>query len=375
MKMIEMTNLTAQYEQIKNEIDKAVLDVIQSGQYINGKPVEEFSANLAAYTGAKHVIPCASGTDALLISLMALDLQPGDEVIIPNFTFIAAAEVIALLKLTPVLIDVDPKTFNMDVNKISGALSVKTKAIIPVHLFGQCCDMTHILKIARESGLHVIEDNAQSIGAVYTFPNGKKQQAGTMGDIGTFSFFPSKNLGCYGDGGAIATNDEKLAKKMEMITVHGRTEKYIHQIIGCNSRLDNLQAAVLNVKLTYLDAYTKARINAAQIYDEGLKHFGDLLEIPFCIPESSHVYNQYTLKIKGKKRDNLKEYLAEKEIPTTIYYPCPVHKQQAFRGIIKVGSNLGESENLCQSVLSIPMHTELQREQINYITEQIGNYG
>jgi dTDP-4-amino-4,6-dideoxygalactose transaminase len=306
---------------------------------------------------------------------MALDLQPGDEVIIPNFTFIAAAEVIALLKLTPVPIDVDPKTFNLDVNKISGALSVKTKAIIPVHLFGQCCDMTHILKIARESGLHVIEDNAQSIGAVYTFPDGKKQQAGTIGDIGTFSFFPSKNLGCYGDGGAITTNDEELAKKMEMITVHGRTQKYIHHIIGCNSRLDNLQAAVLNIKLPYLDAYTKARRNAAQTYDEGLKQLENLLEIPYCIPESNHVYNQYTLKIKGKKRDKLKEYLAEKGIPTTIYYPCPVHKQQAFRGIIKVGSDLGESENLCQSALSIPMHTELQGEQIIYIIEQIVNYG
>lgn len=359
---------------MKAEIDAAISQVIRSGEYINGKIVEDFSLTLAAYIGAKYAIPCANGTDALQIALMALELQAGDEVIVPDFTYAAAAEAATLLKLTPVPVTVDPLTFNMDAKKISAALSMKTKAIIPVHLFGQCSDMAAILKIAGKNTLHVIEDNAQSIGSVYTFPNGERKQAGTIGDIGTLSFFPTKNLGCYGDGGALLTNNDALAQKIRKIVVHGQSRKYYHEIIGCNSRLDAIQAAILSVKLPYLNTYIQSHQKIAQAYNEALKARKDLYEIPECIPDSTHVYHQYTLKVKQNRRDDLQKYLKEKRVPTTVYYPNPLHKQPAFRGLLRIGGDLSETEKLCKSVLSLPIHTELDKEQIHYITDLLVNY-
>ena len=369
-----MVDLATQYQKIQAEIDAAVSQVIHSGEYINGKAVRDFSSNLATYMGAKQVVPCANGTDALQIALMALELQPGDEVIVPNFTYVATAEAIALLRLIPVPVDIDPVTFNIDVEKIPLALSMKTQAIIPVHLFGQCSDMAPILKIAKENALHVIEDNAQSIGSVYTLPNGEQQQAGTIGDVGILSFFPTKNLACYGDGGALLTNDETLAQRMQMIASHGQSQKYYHEVIGCNSRLDTLQAAILNVKLSHLNEYIQSHQKVAQIYNESLEARTDLYEIPQCSPLSTHVYHQYTLKVKQNKRDDLQKYLKEKGVPTMIYYPYPLHKQPAFRGVIRIGSDLSETQKLCQSVLALPIHTELDEEQIHYITDLLVNY-
>jgi dTDP-4-amino-4,6-dideoxygalactose transaminase len=383
MKPIQMVDLTTQYARIQAEMDKAVLDVIRSGKYINGEPVGDFAKKLALYTGAKYAIPCANGTDALQIALMALNLQPGDEVIVPAFTYVACAEVIALLKLKPVLVDVDLQTFNMNVQKIEEAITPKTKVILPVHLFGQTTDMEPLMQIAGKYELYVVEDNAQSIGSIYTFSDGKQKQAGTIGDIGTLSFFPTKNLGCYGDGGAMLTNNEALAQKLKMITIHGQSKKYIHDIIGCNSRLDTIQAAILNVKLSNLNDYITVKEKVARLYDDGLRPLTNLLEIPICISESTHVYNQYTLKIKDNRRDDLQKYLKEKGIPTIVYYPLPLHQQSAFchceldpqSPIIRIGSDLNNSEQLCQSVLSLPMHTELDDEQIEYIIFQIMNYG
>ena len=317
MKAIQMVDLTTQYRRIQSEIDEAVLGIIASGQYINGEAVGKLAASLVNYTGSQHVIPCANGTDAIRIALSALDLQPGDEVIVPAFTYAAAAEAVASLLLIPVVVDVDYRTFNIDVNKIEEAVSPKTKAIILVHLFGQTADMEPLMQIAKKHNLFVIEDNAQSLGSVYTFSDGTKKQAGTIGDIGILSFFPTKNLGCYGDGGALMTGNKELAEKLRMVTVHGQSKKYIHQIVGCNSRLDTLQAAVLQVKLSYLDDYISARKNLANKYDEGLKSFGDRFETPFCIQKSSHTYNQYTLIVK-ENRDMLQQYLKEKGIPTTV---------------------------------------------------------
>jgi dTDP-4-amino-4,6-dideoxygalactose transaminase len=374
MKPILMVDLATQYQKIRTEMNDAISTVVRSGEYINGKAVRDFSSNLAAYTGSKHVIPCANGTDALQIALMALGSQPGDEVIIPNFTYVAAAEVIALLRLTPVPVDVDPETFNIDVKKMTLSLSMKTKAIIPVHLFGQCSDLAPVLKIAKENALHVIEDNAQSIGSIYTFPSGERRQTGTIGDIGALSFFPTKNLGCYGDGGALLTNNENLARKMQMIASHGQSTKYFHEMIGCNSRLDTLQAAVLNVKLPYLDTYILSRQKVAQAYSEALGARPDLYEIPQCIAASTHVYHQYTLKVKQNKRDDLQKYLKERKVPSMIYYPNPLHKQPAFRGVIRVGSDLSETEKLCKSVLSLPIYPELSEEQIHYIIGLLLNY-
>jgi dTDP-4-amino-4,6-dideoxygalactose transaminase len=374
IKPIQMVDLTTQYERIQIEMDKALSDVLRSGKYINGDAVQAFAAKLSDYTGAKHVIPCANGTDALQIALMSLDLQAGDEVIVPAFTYVACVEAVALLKLKPVLIDINPQTFNIDVDKIEAAISPKTKAIIPVHLFGQTADMEPLLQIARKHGLYVIEDNAQSIGSVYTFSNETQKQAGTIGDIGTLSFFPTKNLGAYGDGGALLTNDDSLAQKLRMITIHGQSQKYIHEIIGCNSRLDTLQAAILSVKLPHLTSYILARRKAAMEYDAGLKSLPDLLEIPQHNLCSTHVYNQYTLKIKENQRDDLQKYLKGKGIPTTIYYPLPLHHQPAYTNRMKKGSDLSVSEQICKSVLSLPMHTELDEEQIGYIIEKITHY-
>jgi len=373
MQKIEMTNLTAHYERIREEIDAAISEVIRSGNYINGPAVFDFASHLKEFTGASYVVPCANGTDALQIALMALNLQPGDEVIIPNFTFISAAEVIALLRLTPVPVDVDPDTFNINPEKLSGAISSKTRAIIPVHLFGQCCDMEPILKIAHNSGLYVIEDNAQSIGATYTFSDGHSMKAGTIGDIGTFSFFPSKNLGCFGDGGALITNNAFLAENLKMLTVHGSSQKYKHEVIGCNSRLDTLQAAILNVKIRHLEEDITARQQAAIMYSKALANVENL-QVPVSLSASTHVFHQYTLKIKNGKRDLLQNILAENNIPSMIYYPFPIHRQPAFTGVIRLGSDLTESEKLCESVLSLPMHTCLDEEQIEFITDVCKNF-
>ena len=371
---IQQVDLVTQYLRIQKEMDEAVLQCIRSGEYINGKEVDIFARNLAEYTGAQYVIPCANGTDALQIALMALDLQPGDEVIVPAFTYVASAEVIALLKLIPVLVDVNPETFNMDVEKFRKAITNKTKAVIPVHLFGQTCDMQPVMEVSKPHGIAVIEDNAQSIGSVYSFSDGHKLQAGTMGDIGALSFFPAKNLGCYGDGGAMLTNDETLANRLKMIASHGQSRKYYHDVIGCNSRLDTLQAAILNVKLKYLNDFIEARQQAAIYYDEHLRELSDCIVLPAVSHFSTHVYHQYTIRVKEGKRENLKQFLLEKNIPSMIYYPLPLHHQKAFKDIVRIGSDLNQSEQLTQSVLSLPVHTELNKEQQDYIIDSVKQF-
>lgn len=359
---IQMVDLKGQYMKIKPEVDAAIQNVIDDTAFINGPVVKEFAQNLSNYMGGCHVITCGNGTDALQIALMALDLKPGDEVIVPAFTYVASAEVIGLLGLTPVMVDVDYDTFNVTVDNIKRALSEKTKAIIPVHLFGQSCDMEPILTLAKEHNLYVIEDNAQAIGAEYTFSDGHKEKTGTMGTIGCTSFFPSKNLGCYGDGGAIFCKDDALAEKLRMVANHGQRVKYHHSVIGCNSRLDSIQAAVLNVKLKYLDEYGQARYAAAQYYTEKLKAFDPeekLFITPKELEQSTHVYHQYTLKIKDGKRDALKQHLAYCGIPAMIYYPLPLQEQEAFKPITRSGEELTVSKDVAYSVLSLPIHTEM----------------
>lgn len=368
-----MVDLTTQYKKIKEEIDSEMEKVLLSGQYINGKIVSDFCDEFGKFIGTSYVIPCANGTDAIQIALMALDLKEGDEVILPAFTYAAAIEAVALLKLTPVLIDVDPKTFNMDLEKIQDVISAQTRVILPVHLFGQSCDMEPILKIADKYDLFVIEDNAQSLGTEYIFPNGEKKKTGTIGTIGTHSFFPTKNLGCYGDGGAITTSDEELYSRMKMIALHGQSGKYIHERIGCNSRLDTLQAAALKVKLNRLDEYLQARLKAAEFYYDNLSDL-PFLELPEYAPNSQHTFNQFTLKVKNGERDELQEYLKENEIPTVIYYPKPIHTQEAYKYLVRKSSSLAASEQLCKEVLSLPMHTELEEEQLQYICEKLKNY-
>ena len=370
MNKIQMVDLKGQYMKIKPEVDAAIQNVIDNTAFINGPIVKEFAQNLSDYMGGCHVITCANGTDALQIALMALNLKPGDEVIVPAFTYVASAEVIGLLGLTPVMVDVDYDTFNVTVDNIKKALSDKTKAIIPVHLFGQSCDMEPILNFAKEHNLYVIEDNAQAIGAEYTFSDGHKEKTGTMGTIGCTSFFPSKNLGCYGDGGAIFCKDDELAEKLHMIANHGQKVKYHHSVIGCNSRLDSIQAAVLNVKLRYLDEYGKARYEAASYYTKQLKAF-DPEEKSFITPKelanSTHVYHQYTLKIKNGKRDELKNFLAEQGVPSMIYYPLPLQEQEAFMSITRAGEDLDKSRECAYSVLSLPIHTEMTEEVQNKV--------
>ena len=374
---IQMVDLKGQYMKIKPEVDAAIQEVIDNTAFINGPIVKEFAKNLSDYMGGCHVIPCGNGTDALQIALMALDLKPGDEVIVPAFTYVASAEVIGLLGLTPVMVDVDYDTFNVTVENIKKALSPKTKAIIPVHLFGQSCDMEPILAFAKEHGLYVIEDNAQAIGAEYTFSDGHKEKTGTMGTIGCTSFFPSKNLGCYGDGGAIFTKDEKLAERIHMIANHGQRVKYHHSVIGCNSRLDSIQAAILDVKLKHLDEYGKARYEAASYYTAKLKEF-DPEEKFFITPKelekSTHVYHQYTLKIKNEKRDVLKTYLAEQGIPSMIYYPLPLQEQEAFKPITRAAEVLEKSRDCAYSVLSLPIHTEMTTEVQDVIINAIKEF-
>ncbi len=369
-----MVDLKGQYLKIKDEVDAGIRNVIDNTAFINGPIVKEFAQHLSEYMGGCIVTPCANGTDALQIALMALELKPGDEVIVPAFTYVASAEVIGLLGLTPVMVDVDYETFNVTVDNIKKALSPKTKVIIPVHLFGQSCDMEPILAFAKEHNLYVIEDNAQAIGAEYTFNDGHKEKTGTMGTIGCTSFFPSKNLGCYGDGGAIFTKDEKLAERIHMIANHGQRVKYHHSVIGCNSRLDSIQAAILDVKLKHLDEYGKARYEAAYYYTAKLRKF-DREEKFFITPKelekSTHVYHQYTLKIKNNKRDELKTYLAEQGIPSMIYYPLPLQEQEAFKPITHAAESLEKSKECAYSVLSLPIHTEMTKEVQDLVIDAI----
>lgn len=367
---IHMVDLVSQYHHIKEEIDSAILKVIESATFIKGPAVKQFETNLAKYLGVKHVIGCANGTDALQIALMALGLKPGDEVIVPAFTYVATAEVIGLLNLKPIMVDVDPNTFNLTLKNLENAVTSKTKAIVPVHLFGQSTDMESILDFAKANNLYVIEDNAQAIGANYTFSDGIVGKTGTFGDIGCTSFFPSKNLGCYGDGGALFTNDDILAEKIRMIANHGQKKKYYHSVIGCNSRLDSMQAAVLNVKLNYLDDYSVARQQVAADYDHAFRGI-EQLQIPTREANSTHVFHQYTLIVKDGRRDELIAYLKDKEIPCGVYYPVPLYKQEAFRQYVSEGFELEVTEMLCQSVISLPIHTEMDQDIQDYIIETV----
>ena len=371
---IQMVDLKGQYAKIKAETDAALLNAVADAEYINGTEVKLFQRELEQYTGAAHVIPCANGTDALQIALMALDLQAGDEVIVPAFTYVASAEVIGLLRLTPVMVDVDPDSFNLTLKNVEKGLSSKTKVIIPVHLFGQSCDMEGIMNFARENKLYVIEDNAQAIGAHYTFADGSAKQTGTIGQIGCTSFFPTKNLGCFGDGGAMTTDDEDLAKRLRMIASHGQSVKYRHDVLGCNSRLDTLQAAILRIKLRYLNRYCEARQEAARRYDEMLNGIEEII-LPAKMPYSTHVYHQYTVRLRNAgKRDELKSFLGERGVPSMIYYPLPLQQQAAFKNITRKGEDLLNAELLSASALSLPMHTELQENEQTYICEQIKKF-
>lgn len=370
---IQMVDLVGQYRKIRADIDKAILNVVGEGHFINGPEVVEFQKALEKYTGVKHVIPCANGTDALQISLMALGLSQGDEVIIPAFTYVATAEVVGLLNLVPVMVDVDYDSFNVTYDNIKKGLSSRTKAIVPVHLFGQSCDMGAIMDFANEHGLSVVEDNAQALGALYTFPDGTTKQAGTIGHIGCTSFFPTKNLGCYGDGGALMTDNDELATKIRMIANHGQKQKYHHELLGCNSRLDTLQAAILNVKLRYLNRYTQARYEAAAFYTAHLKEVQDIIT-PKEIPYSTHVYHQYTIKVQNGKRDELKKYLADQGIPSMVYYPLPLQNQNAFKKITRSAEELSMSEKLSKSVLSLPIHTEITEEEQRFIIDTIKRF-
>ena len=365
-----MVDLQAQYARIKQDIDAGIQEVIDSAAFIKGPKVSAFQEHLEAYTGAKHVINVGNGTDALQIALMALGLKPGDEVITPTFTFIATAEVVALLGLTPVVVDVDWETMNMDIESVRRAITPRTKAIVPVHLFGQCAEMEALLALAKEHGLYVIEDACQAIGAQYTFSNGETKQAGTMGHIGCTSFFPSKNLGCYGDGGAIFTNDDELAAQMRAVANHGMVVRYHHDRIGVNSRLDSIQAAVLDAKLPHLNEYIAARQRAAAYYDKAFADCEALL-VPGRQAHSTHVFHQYTLRVVGADRDKLREGLAERGIPAMIYYPVPLHQQKAYLDPRYKDGDFPVAERLAACVLSLPMHTELDEEQLEFITSNV----
>lgn len=372
-KKIQMVDLQAQYHRIKPALDKALIECIESTAFINGPAVKQFQENFETYLNVKHVIPCANGTDALQIAMMALGLKQGDEVIVPAFTYVATAEVIALLGLKPIMVDVEPNTFNITANIIEKAVTPNTKAIVPVHLFGQSCDMEAIMAVANKHHLWVIEDNAQAIGSDYTFSDGRKAKTGTIGHIGCTSFFPSKNLGCYGDGGAMMTNDDSLATQLRMVANHGQKKKYYHSVVGVNSRLDTLQAVILNAKLPHLDEYSDARNKAATYYDNALKGISGL-QIPQRNPDSTHVFHQYTLLVKNGKRESLQAFLNQKGIPTMIYYPVPLYKQEAFQEYVSEGFALPVTEMLCKQVLSLPIHTEMDVDLLNYITEQIKSF-
>ena len=370
MNKIAMVDLKRQYEKIKPEIDQAISDVINSTAFINGPAVKGFQEDLEQYLGIKHVIPCANGTDALQVAMMALGIKPGDEVITTNFTFIATAEVIALLGYTPVVVDVDPETFNIDPESVRKAITKKTRAIVPVHLFGQCADMEAMMEIAKEHDLFIIEDACQAIGADYIYKDGTRKKAGTIGHVGCTSFFPSKNLGCYGDGGAIFTNDDELAKQLRVVVNHGMTVRYYHDFIGVNSRLDSIQAAVLKVKLARLDEYAAARNKAADYYDNAFRNHPKL-KTPVRFERSTHVFHQYTLVTEGIDRNALQEFLTKKEVPAMIYYPVPLHLQKAYLDPRYKEGDFPVTEHLCRTVISLPMHTELDEDQLAYITASV----
>lgn len=365
-----MVDLQTQYQNIKQDIDRGIQEVLDSAAFVKGPKVNEFREHLEAYVGSKHVIPVGNGTDALQIALMGLGLQAGDEVITPTFTFIATAEVVALLGLTPVVVDVDWETMNISVEAIEKAITPKTKAIVPVHLFGQCANMEAIMTIAKRHNLYIVEDACQAIGAIYTFQDGTKKQAGTMGNIGCTSFFPSKNLGCYGDGGAIFTDDDDLAARMQAIANHGMVVRYHHDMVGINSRLDSIQAAILDAKLPHLDEYIANRQRAASYYDKAFSN-NPHVQIPGRNPSSTHVFHQYTLRIINANRDVLKEKLAEKGIPAMVYYPVPLHMQKAYYDPRYQKGDFPVAERLADCVLSLPMHTELDNEQLEYITRNV----
>lgn len=365
-----MVDLAGQYQKIKPEVDAAIAEILTNTSFINGPAVKLFQNNLEKYLGVKHVIPCANGTDALQVAMMALNLQPGDEVITTSFTFIATAEVIALLQLTPVLVDVDPDTFNISPEAIEKAITAKTKAIVPVHLFGQCADMDRIMEIAEKHHLYVIEDNAQAIGADYTSKDGSTKKAGTIGHIGCTSFFPSKNLGCYGDGGAIFTNDDTLANQMRIVVNHGMTVRYYHDFVGVNSRLDSIQAAILDIKLKRLNQYADARRYAANYYNKAFAHC-DKLKTPVVAPFTTHVFHQYTLVTHCVNRQKLMEHLQSKGIACAIYYPVPLHLQKAYLDPRYKKGDFPVTESLCNSVISLPIHTEFDDETLEYVTSNV----
>ncbi|WP_299124302.1 DegT/DnrJ/EryC1/StrS family aminotransferase [uncultured Tenacibaculum sp.] len=373
MKKIQMVDLQSQYQNIKDVVDASIQEVLNSSAYINGPYVKEFQADLEKYLGVKHVIPCANGTDALQIAMMGLGLEQGDEVITADFTFAATVEVIGLLKLTPVLVDVEPDTFNMDIEALKKAITPKTKAIVPVHLFGQCANMEAVLAVAKEHNLFVIEDNAQAIGADYTFSDGTKKKAGTMGNVGTTSFFPSKNLGCYGDGGAIFTNDDELAHTLRGMVNHGMYKRYYHDVVGVNSRLDSVQAAVLKAKLPLLDSYCDARREAAMYYTEAFATNTNIIT-PAISVFSTHVFHQYTLRITNGKRDELHQHLLENNIPNAIYYPVPLHAQKAYQDDRYNEDDFTITNQLIDEVISLPMHTELSEEQLSFITKTVNEF-
>lgn len=370
MKKIQMVDLTGQYEKIQAEVDQAVLNTIRSCAFINGPEVKSFQSELESYLKVKNVIPCANGTDALQVAMMALNLQPGDEVITASFTYVATAEVIALLKLKPVLVDVLPGTFLIDPQAAEAAITSKTKAIVPVHLFGQCADMEAIMDIAKRHNLFVIEDVAQAIGSDYFYKDGSSKKAGTIGTIGCTSFFPSKNLGCYGDGGAIFTDDDDLGKKIRMIANHGQSVQYYHDEVGVNSRLDSIQAAILRIKLRHLDEYAKARVMCADYYDKAFANHSNIIT-PERTKKSNHVFHQYTLVLKNADRNKLREYLATKEIPAMIYYPVPLHFQKAYKDSRYKEGDFPITESLCETVISLPIHTEMNEETLAYITKNV----
>ncbi|MBC9912661.1 DegT/DnrJ/EryC1/StrS family aminotransferase [Chitinophaga varians] len=370
---IQMVDLKRQYTKIKPQVDAAIQEVLESAAFINGGAVQKFAEELQQYLDIKHVIPCANGTDALQIAMMALDLQPGDEVITPSFTFIATAEVIALLQLKPVFVDVDPKTYCLDVAAVEKAITPKTKAIVPVHLYGHVADLEPLMAVAAKHNLYVIEDNAQAIGGNYTLADGTVKKAGTIGHIGCTSFFPSKNLGCYGDGGALFTNDDALAAKIRMVANHGQSARYYHDVVGVNSRLDSVQAAVLRIKLPLLDEYINARRAVADAYDAA---FADMPQIttPYRAANSYHVFHQYTIQLNGADRNQLQQYLAEKQVPSMIYYPVPAHRQKMFGHFGSAAFDLPVTDNLTTKVISLPIHTEMDKDQLDHIIHSVKSF-
>ncbi len=370
---IQMVDLKKQYQRLKTDVDKSMAAILEETRFIKGPNIKAFEGELANYLACNEVITCGNGTDALQIAMMALNLEPGDEVIVPAFTYVATAEVIGLLGLTPVMIDVDPDTFNITKEQIEEAITDRTKLIVPVHLFGQCTDMEPVMNFARQYNLAIVEDTAQAIGAKYTFSDGTVSRAGCMGNMGTTSFFPSKNLGCYGDGGAIFSNETELGKKLRMIANHGQAKQYYHEIIGVNSRLDELQAGVLRVKLRELKDFEFRRNQVADFYDNSFSNI-NYLQIPKRQANSTHVFHQYTIKVKDGLRDDLKKYLFEKGIPSMVYYPMPLHHQKAYQEIGKIVGNLNISTQLCKEVLSLPIHTEMDAVQLTYIVETLKDF-